>query len=58
MPFRYRIPKVAMDIEGLVGEFLEVTSDADGNYFGRFLRIMVRMDISLALLRLHGGGFS
>ncbi|KAK9938257.1 hypothetical protein M0R45_015007 [Rubus argutus] len=36
VPFRYRIPEVAVDIGGMVGEFLEVTSDADGNCFGSF----------------------
>ncbi|KAK9903195.1 hypothetical protein M0R45_001160 [Rubus argutus] len=51
VPFRYRIPEVAMDIGGLLGEFKDVTSASDGNCFGRFLRIRVRLDVSLALLR-------
>ncbi|KAK9932238.1 hypothetical protein M0R45_019484 [Rubus argutus] len=51
VPFRYRIPEVALDIGGMVGEFLEVTSDADGNCFGRFFRFKVRMDITIALLQ-------
>lgn len=41
VPFRYRLPEVAVDIGGLVGEFFEVTADADGNCFGRFLRVKV-----------------
>lgn len=51
IPLRYRTPEVASDVGGLVGEFIDVTVATDGQCVGRFLRIRVRMDISLALLR-------
>lgn len=51
IPFRYQTPEVATNIGGLVGDFVDVHSDGKGNCVGSFLRIQVRMDVSLALLR-------
>ena len=51
VPFRFRTPEVARDIGGLFGEFVDVKSDNEGSCVGRFIRIRVRMDVSIALLR-------
>ncbi|KAK9911292.1 hypothetical protein M0R45_035211 [Rubus argutus] len=51
VPFRFRTPAVARDIGGLFGEFVDVKSDNEGSRVGRFIRIRVRMDVSIALLR-------
>lgn len=42
---------MAVDIGGLVGEFIDVKSDGEGTCVGRFLQIRVCMDIAISLLR-------